>query len=609
MSSLYEPVAGLDNLFQFRDCCNVYMLKDGNHAILFDLGSGTALSSFKQFGGNYIDVHAVYYTHAHRDQCQGAPRATSQGITLHFPKEARDFVTSPDRPDLNDITEYRRSYPGRFEPPRPFVGGEFDMQGGDSFSWRGYNIEVIAVPGHIDHQLAFFVDIGDERVCLCGDAFHAPGKMWEAYHLETDHYTGAGVRSAMESLRKIKQQRPTVLCPSHGDVLHGGCWDAIEETIAGLRTLSELKDSICPGRPAGKRLVECESDTLIEISPHLLMWNNTYFLLSETGGAMMIDAQGPLPVEFHEHWAKKAGDRIIEAVLVTHPHCDHVEGIPPLQAWQRTQGHPVCQVWAHERVAACVESPFQYRRPFMPIEPVAVDRRFTDRERISWQGYQFTAYDMPGQTDLHAAYATTIDGHKVVFSGDNFFPPQKWGGMGGLSGYNGGHPDLWRGSITRMMAIGPEWVLASHMQPHPYRREDYEAMLQWTGNMSAAMHSISPDNGVVRHHNPHFIGLHPHAQRIVDGEGMITAWVMNPYDNDVEVSLKLVLPGGISVETREVTLTVPPDQGGEVVWGLSVSEASQRGRTNMVTVDVTYDGVYLGEKAACYVIESEPTVG
>ena len=123
--------------------------------------------------------------------------------------------------------------------------------------------------------------------------------------------------------------------------------------------------------------------------------------------------------------------------------------------------------------------------------------------------------------------------------------------------------------------------------------------------MGAAMRAVSPDDGAVRHHNPHFIGLHPHAQRLVGGEGMVTAWVMNPYDSDVEVSLKLILPGGLSVEKREVTLTVPPDQGGEVAWGLAASDASQKGRTHMVSVDVTYDGHYLGEKAACYVIESK----
>ena len=69
----FTPQGGLTqispNLYVLRDTCNVYVLKDGDRAILIDFGSGHVLNLLGQIGVSKVE--AVLHTHHHRDQCQG----------------------------------------------------------------------------------------------------------------------------------------------------------------------------------------------------------------------------------------------------------------------------------------------------------------------------------------------------------------------------------------------------------------------------------------------------------------------------------------------------------------------------------------------------------
>ena len=62
----------LPNLFVWTDTCNVYVLRDGEAAILIDLGDGSVLDKLPEIGVKRIEW--VLFTHHHREQCQGAWR-------------------------------------------------------------------------------------------------------------------------------------------------------------------------------------------------------------------------------------------------------------------------------------------------------------------------------------------------------------------------------------------------------------------------------------------------------------------------------------------------------------------------------------------------------
>ena len=78
------------NLYLLRDTCNVYVLKNGDRAVLIDFGSGHVL---KLLGGiGVTKVEAILHTHHHRDQSQGDARAVAERIPIHVPQHERHLL-------------------------------------------------------------------------------------------------------------------------------------------------------------------------------------------------------------------------------------------------------------------------------------------------------------------------------------------------------------------------------------------------------------------------------------------------------------------------------------------------------------------------------------
>ncbi len=582
----WEPLT--DGLFAYADCCQVYALVDGERALLIDLGSGAALDQVADLGVR--EVAGVWFTHAHRDQCQGAAAAVRRGIPLRFPVLAREMVDPERRADFRKLSPCHLAYPCRFHPPQPLPTARFDLQPGAGEAWGPFDLQIIAAPGHLDHQVAFRCDGPGGSALFCGDAIHSRGKIHEAFCLETDHYTGAGARLAADTLCQLRNLRAERLCPSHGPVTSRGVWDAFDDTIDRLRAFADLKDTIVPRRPAARRLIRPRTNTFIPVSEHLWVWNNAYFLVSDDGPVLMVDVPTILPPSFHEAYRAALGDRPIEVVLVSHLHCDHVLGVEELRSH-----HPL-QCWAQERLVEAIEAPYTYARPWLHNHPTRVDRPLADGETVTWHEYALTAWWFPGQTDLHDAFSTTVDGHRVLFSGDNFYPAQQWGGTGGQCGFNGSHPDLWRQSAELVLRLAPNWILASHLQPFEYRRADFEAVVDWTQRIHRAMRELAPDGNVERHHSPHFVEARPYVQPAA-AENRVQLTLRNSYPAALELVVTPRLPAGVTGDAAPCSATVAP--GASHAWEFSFHAAGLEGM-RLVTFDVQANGEPWGELVECY---------
>src|ERR1051325_3401191 len=72
-ASFSQPDAeNYPNLFVWSDTCNVYVLRDGDTALLINLGDASVLDHLSEIGVKRVDW--VLFTDHHREQCQGAPK-------------------------------------------------------------------------------------------------------------------------------------------------------------------------------------------------------------------------------------------------------------------------------------------------------------------------------------------------------------------------------------------------------------------------------------------------------------------------------------------------------------------------------------------------------
>src|SRR5262245_13184700 len=76
-----------EHLYQLADTCNVYVLVDGEAALVIDAGSGAVLDQLGELGVKRVEW--VLHTHHHRDQCWGTPRLREHGTRVAVPEYER----------------------------------------------------------------------------------------------------------------------------------------------------------------------------------------------------------------------------------------------------------------------------------------------------------------------------------------------------------------------------------------------------------------------------------------------------------------------------------------------------------------------------------------
>lgn len=129
----------------------------------------------------------------------------------------------------------------------------------------------------------------------------------------------------------------------------------------------------------------------------------------QAGKALVVDPGQAAPVEAY---LERHG-LVLDTVLVTHHHPDHVGGIGAL----RNQ-HPNC------RVVGPADSPFR-----------GTTETVREGDTVQWQGFRFRVLSVPGHTLDHIAYFTEPEGEPpLLFCGDTLFVCGLWPAVRGLTG-------------------------------------------------------------------------------------------------------------------------------------------------------------------------------
>lgn len=137
------------DLFMYADTCNVFVLRDGAAAILFNLGDGGVLDHLGEIGVHRVNW--IIFTDHHREQCQGIGRVNRAQTQLAAPKDEQSLFETPRefrkwRPKLTDAhTVHGASY---VRPPAQPIKLDRLLADGETFEWRGRRITCLATPGH-----------------------------------------------------------------------------------------------------------------------------------------------------------------------------------------------------------------------------------------------------------------------------------------------------------------------------------------------------------------------------------------------------------------------------------------------------------------------------
>ncbi|MEJ5199919.1 MAG: MBL fold metallo-hydrolase, partial [Anaerolineae bacterium] len=165
-----------NHLYRFTDTCHVYLLRDGDAAVLIDFGAGDVLDHLAEIG--VTRVTDVLITHHHRDQGQGLARAVAAGARIWVPHTEQDLFHSVDAHwQAREIYNNYNVRQDRFSllEPIPIAGTlrDYEMR-----RFGSYDVTVIPTPGHTTGSVSFLITVAGLRVAFTGDLIAGPGRLW-----------------------------------------------------------------------------------------------------------------------------------------------------------------------------------------------------------------------------------------------------------------------------------------------------------------------------------------------------------------------------------------------------------------------------------------------
>jgi len=616
---LVDPKLAPD-LFVWTDTCNVYVLRDGDAALLVDLGDGSVLDHLGDIGVKRVEW--VLFTHHHREQCQGAPRLRGTGAKVAAPEAERALFERPmDFRKMNvrlgdAFTIHGSSY---VRPPIQPIPLDRAFKTNDTFTWHGHEFVCLDTRGNSPGSMTYLLKLGGRRLAFSGDLMLDGAKMHTWFDTEWDYGFAAGIKALRQSVARLSAQQPAWLLPSHGKTLHAPPSPLRDyaEKLARLEKLYLRGYDSEGGSVAYQDKVSTPTvvSNVFQVSPHLFkfkrpnFWPNFGLILADSGRALVVDC-GLLDEKFLDatldgmraHFGLKA----IDAVIVTHMHGDHFLETPYLrEKWG-------AQIWALDNMVDKMEHPewFDYAAPIQaygkknpdgsPMSGVRVDRAFKCGATFEWEGYRFIVDWMPGQTEFALCLHGMIDGRKVAFTGDNIFgdpddPSQT--GHEAVVAHNSAILEegyIYAGEYLKRLQ--PDILIGGHSFVMDRPAKFIERYRRWAYDMRDAFRALSWDKDYRYWFDPFWVRAQPYRVALRPGESAeVTLHIRNFRRGKQVHRIEIHTPPGLIAEPAVLEGQLADGSRKSVpVHVRATPEAA--GRTHLLAMDVTLDGRRYGER-------------
>jgi len=603
------------DLFVWTDTCNVYVLKDGDAALLVDLGDGSVLERLKDIG--VARVEWVLFTHHHREQCQGAPQLKGWNAKVAAPAAERALFERPAsfrkmRPSLGDaFTVHGASY---VRPPRAAIPLDRAFKTMDDFTWRGHEFVCVDTRGNSPGSMTYVLQRGERRIAFSGDVMLDGAKMHTWFDTEWDYGFAAGIYALHNSANLVERYDPALLLPAHGPAIHDprGQLKAYQQKLRKLAVLLVRGYEVSSFGGAAQDVVSTPTSVphLWRLTPHLYKfkgpeyWPNFTLLLADSGHALAVDC-GLFDKAFLDKtlglMQERLGLKQIDACVVTHMHGDHALEAPHLrEKWG-------AKLWTLDTIAEKFEFPerFDYAALIESygagIESIRFDRTFRAGEKLNWEGYDLTVDWMPGQTEFGLCLQGVIDGKRVAFTGDNVFgdPADAHAtGHEAVVARNSGileegyiyAADYLHRLKPDLMVGGHSWVMED---PHGLIKR----LRDWAPAMRDAFRDLSSADDYRTMFDPYWVRAEPYRLTVAPDKAVeFTLHVRNFHKRPQQHCIAVHTPEGLTAEPAVLEGTVEPEATLKVPVRLKAAAAgAPPPGVYIVAFDVTADGQRYGE--------------
>ena len=601
------------NLFVWTDTCNVYILRDGDAALLIDCGDGSVLDQLKEIGVKSVEW--VLFTHHHREQCQGAPRLKRAGARFTAPEGERALFERPAefrkmKVRLGDaMTIHGASY---VRPPIQPIPLDRALKPGETFRWRGIELSCLSTPGNSPGSMTYQLRLSGQRLAFSGDVMLDGARTHTWFDTEWDYGFAAGIRTIQKSVAVLAESHPAWLLPSHGPIV-GDPKSQLRDFEQKLKTLEKLYVRGYGVEAASNAYQDKVSKPtvikdLAQVSPHLFkfkrqnFWPNFGLILADSGRALAVDC-GLLDEKFldatldglRQHFGLKA----IDAVIITHMHGDHFLQAPHLrEKWG-------AKVWALDNMVDRMEHPerFDYAAPIQAygsgLDGVRVDRAFRSGESFQWEGYKFTIDWMPGQTEFALCMHGQIDGRLIAFTGDNLFgdpdDPAQTGHEAMVAHNSAILEEGYIYGAEYLRRLNPDILIGGHSFVMDHPAQFIERFRKWSYEMRDAFQSLSPDSDYRYWFDPFWVRAEPYRIALRPGQSAEVQLHIRNFRKTVQKHhIEIHTPPGVTADPPILDGELAPESRGSFPIRLSARPPAAPG-VYIVGLDLTIDGRRYGE--------------
>ncbi len=603
------------DLFVWSDTCNVYVLRDGDAALLIDLGDGRVLDHLQDIGIQHVEW--VLFTHHHREQCQGAPRLRGSTAKVAAPEAERALFEQPAdfrkmKVSLRDaFTIHGSSY---VRPPILPILLDRTLKAGDNFSWRGRIFRCEETPGNSPGSLSYLLPHQGRWLAFSGDVMLAGARMHTWFDTEWDYGFAAGIHALQSTVKRLATMDITWLLPAHGPVMRAPKqqWREFDSKLQRLERLYVRGYGVGAASVASQDKVSTPTvvSDVWQVSPHLFKFKRPNFfpnfglILADNGHALVVDC-GLLDEKFLDTaldgLRANFGLKQIDAVIITHMHGDHFLEAPYLR---KKWGAPI---WALDRMAAVCEHPewFDYAAPIQAygkpgVDRVHFDRLFKSGETFLWEGHQFTVDWLPGQTEFALCLHGQIDGRKVAFTGDNIFGnPDDPGQSGHEAVVAHNSAILEEGYIygaEYLSRLKPDIMVGGHSFVMNHPAAFIERFRKWSYAMRDAFKALSSEKDYRYWFDPFWVRVEPYRVAMTRGStAVVTLNVRNFLQRSQPYRFAIRCPLGVVVEPAILEGVTPARTTVRIPLSLKATADAKPG-VHIAGLDMTIDDQLYGQR-------------